>query len=438
MARVVQHHPSKPPYLLIVFVFLFVIATVLAVVATLDDDEQDKAVSDRDTQITDLNDQIGKLKEDQTKLVRSIKGSTGTPGEAIKAADAAAQVTDERGGIANELKSLAAKLKLAKKNISDLEKTVSDRDRKIQEINDALAALTAAHEKNINTLNTEIKDCKAELAQKQDEHKADLDKAKAHLAAVQSRLDKDIKAMEKQNEKSVLSLQKKTQHIQKLEKQIRDLKDILAPPQVEVVNKNDGKVFKVDSNAGICYIDLGTKDGVRPGMTFAVYGRESDNKEDTKGQIRVITAKDNLSECKIVKQKGTQPIVGNDNVANLAFSAARTFVFVVFGEFDLNNDGSPSKAGRTEIIRAIKRFGGKVADDVDFKTDYVVIGEEPRKPSEPGETASDSTMQAYKKQLARYKEYFDLKAKAETKKIPVLNQHRFLTFTGYLPEKKAR
>ena len=189
-------------------------------------------------------------------------------------------------------------------------------------------------------------------------------------------------------------------------------------------------------NADVCYINLGSKDRVRPGTTFTVYGGETINRENVKGRIRVTNVSDDFSECKIIEQDKDSPIVVGDNVVNLAFDAVRTYVFVVRGEFDLHNTQTPSKLGTKEVKDAIRRFGGKVNDEIDIKTDYVVMGAEPEKPPMPPADAPASVQKVYQKQLKRYKEYSDIKTAAETMKIPILNTNRFLLLTGYEPEKR--
>jgi NAD-dependent DNA ligase len=286
------------------------------------------------------------------------------------------------------------------------------------------------------TLNEE----KAQLAEKiktiQAEHEKQLAQAKESLQALREETEKKITASERQLEELILARQENQKMIDKLREQLTSVRIENQPGLGDVVNRADGKIYKVVSSADVCYINLGANDQAKPGMTFAVYGAGSENKEDIKGRIRITKVTPDVSECRIVQQDLTDPIVAGDVVANLAYHAARSYVFMVMGDFDLDDSGMPTEQDREEIKDAIRRFGGSLADTLDYQTDYVVMGKEPDKPEQPSPDASDATRRAYEEAMQEYKRFFDIRESAQQMQIPVLNKNRFLIFTGYMPAKK--
>jgi len=78
----------------------------------------------------------------------------------------------------------------------------------------------------------------------------------------------------------------------------------------------------------------------------------------------------------------------------------------------------------------ITRFGGKVVQELDFKTDFVVLGEEPMKPPKP-QAGSDATAEkVYSEKLKEWERYQAIRDAANNMKIPILNTNRFLAMVG--------
>ena len=439
MARVVQRRTS-PPYLLITFVFLFLIAAALAVLGFMDADKAAEDARTKDTQISKLRKANDELTDQMNELVQLTTGKSGTLDNAIQAANAAysnpyyTALGGERGGLATELVNLA-------KMISDQKEAISSLTAQIDQSNVELANKDTAIEKQGEAYKAEIAELnqqKAALAdalKKETEARtAALKEAEVIFSGTREKLEKDIKAKENQLETLILQQQERDKKIATLQKEIDDIRK--PPTEGDIDDQPDGQIEKVARNSDVCYINLGSKDRVRPQTTFTVYGKGPIDRENPKGRILVTNVSNDFSECRIIEQDKDSPIVVGDNVVNLAFDAVRTYVFVVKGEFDLHNTQTPTKFGTEEIKNAIRRFGGRVNDEIDIQTDYVVMGTEPNKPIMPPPDAIGSVQRAYQKQLKRYKEYIDIKTTAETMRIPILNTNRFLLLTGYKPEKR--
>ncbi|MFP4052582.1 MAG: hypothetical protein ACLFV7_01815, partial [Phycisphaerae bacterium] len=83
-----------------------------------------------------------------------------------------------------------------------------------------------------------------------------------------------------------------------------------------------------------------------------------------------------------------------------------------------------------------KRFGGKISDELSIQTDFLVLGAEPDRPVKPQEGTEDQGV--YQQKLKEYMQFQDLKDEARRLGIPVLNTSRFLSFTGYTPQKTLK
>lgn len=461
MARVVTRR-SAPPYLLIVFAFLFVIAAVLAVLGYMDADKADQEVTAIKKKLNEADADNLDMKQQLGDLVQAI---TGKPGSSKDAVVAAKGIYDKRDAIAAAIKAdpnltaAGAAVKGIDTGISGLapdmvalaqlhQETLTilaDKNKLINELNAKLAAFTETmqvemgkNEKAYAALVAEKESLNKKLEENQASHSKSLDQVKQSMDNSRKELETKITTLETQIQEMVVQRSKLNALMTKQQREIAILKAKLGAPNLaDANNSTDGQIIKTAENSDVVYINLGKKDNIRQGMTFAVYGKGSDNKMETKGSIRVINVTETVSECQIIAQASKDdPIVAGDNVANLVFNTSRAYVFVVKGDFDLYNSGMPNKAGHDEIVQIIKRFGGKVAEDLDFETDYVVLGVEPLKPVKPADDSIDTNQQVYQKQLKEWNQFNALQTRAEEMKIPVLNTNRFLTFTGYMPEKR--
>ena len=105
---------------------------------------------------------------------------------------------------------------------------------------------------------------------------------------------------------------------------------------------------------------------------------------------------------------------------------------MVYGVFDVNNDGKAS-AGEAAVIRnRIQEWGGIVidSDKVTGDLDFVVIGKPPAEPSPLPPNAGDIEIEAFKQAKENYETYNRIMKEAMDARIPVLNWNRFRALTG--------
>jgi hypothetical protein len=237
-----------------------------------------------------------------------------------------------------------------------------------------------------------------------------------------------------------------TKKIDDANKKINVLQDRLGGKRVStadaVVRQADGRILRVPGNNTV-YIDLGTGDQISPGLTFEVYDRvegvpplgdpnTDDNLPKGKASIEVIRVGPGSSECRIVKQQPGQTIVEGDLIENIVYDKNTKYNFLVFGNFDLDQNGVATPQDADVVKRLVTQWGGKLIDKVNADTDFVVLGKEPTIPVFSKEEQSDPINAAKLAQATAEAEAYDGVKKAAIEfHIPILNQNRFLYFVGY-------
>ena len=191
------------------------------------------------------------------------------------------------------------------------------------------------------------------------------------------------------------------------------------------------------------YIDIGQAQSVTPGLTFEVYDQQKGipalGKNTPEGElpigkasIEVIRVYPSSSECRVTKLQPGQQIYQGDLIKNLVFDPNTKYKFVVFGNFDLTNSGNATNADAEVIKRLVTQWGGQLVDKVTADTDFVVIGKEPVVPNVSSDdvAGADNALRA-KQELDKY---LEVQSQASKLSIPILNQNRFLYFTGYFDQ----
>ena len=213
-----------------------------------------------------------------------------------------------------------------------------------------------------------------------------------------------------------------------------------------VLRQADGHILRIPSK-DIVYIDLGSTHSITPGLTFEVYdkfegipklrGADEEALPKGKASIEVTRVGTSSSEARIVRQTlGTQLTEG-DLIANIVYDPNTKYTFMVYGDFDIdqNNQATPQEA--ETVKRLVTQWGGKLTDQVNVDTDFIVMGREPVLPSFSREELQDPFNA---KKLADAQtaldQYLNVKKQGVDLRIPVLNQNRFLYLIGYFAQAK--
>jgi hypothetical protein len=198
----------------------------------------------------------------------------------------------------------------------------------------------------------------------------------------------------------------------------------------------DGKIVLVDDAAGIVHINLGSDDHIYRGLTFSVYDKASGVPRDgkPKAEIEVFAIAKTTATARVLSSEKRNPIATDDIVANLIWDASKKNQFVIAGDFDLTGKGQPTYDAKSRIAGLIEKWGGATSDEVSAKTDFIILGTEPRVPQEPTfeDLTRDPTLRdKYNAAQQRLAYYNQIRQQAAAFYIPVFTFDRFLYFIGY-------
>ena len=208
------------------------------------------------------------------------------------------------------------------------------------------------------------------------------------------------------------------------------------PDREVLAYEPDGHIILIDDKAQVVHLNIGIDDHVYQGLTFTVYDRGTSVPEDGKGkaEIEVFDVAKTYSAARITKSELRKPILQGDIVANLIWDSKRTNMFVIAGDFDLDNDGMIDYNGDEKIKTLIEKWGGKVADTISIDTNFLVLGKQPQvlqKPTLDELDIDPRAMEVYNASLQRLSRYNGLRDQAQPLWIPVFTYDRFLYFIGY-------
>ena len=214
-----------------------------------------------------------------------------------------------------------------------------------------------------------------------------------------------------------------------------------------IVRNVDATITQVSAD-NICYINLGFGDHINSGMTFEVYGKNegvpkldsgSDilNMPKGKGSLEVINVGQNSSQCRIITSTPGTTISQGDLCVNIVYDRNIKPTFFVYGKFDMDQNGVATEGEADVIKNLITRWGGKIADKVSNDVDFVVMGKEPSVPLyTPDELTSPLNAQKLAEAKAQVDAYDKIRNEAISLHIPIMNQNRFLYYTGYFETSK--
>lgn len=266
------------------------------------------------------------------------------------------------------------------------------------------------------------------------------------ITTIQQTSTDTVKTIQTGTDKINIELTKSRADLAAAQKLIEQLTNRLKGRRINsveaIVQQSDGHISRIPS-ANTVFIDIGRQQSVTPGLTFEVYDKtrgipalgKGDREEDMpvgKASIEVVHVLDGSSECRVVRHALGQQLTEGDLIMNLVFDPKAKYNFVVYGNFDLNNSGTPNPADAEVVKRLVTQWGGKLMNGVTVDTDFVVMGKEPVVPILTKEDADDPAKVAeHDKKQKELDDYQELRSKAISLGVPLLNQNRFLYFVGY-------
>ncbi|MDP6542747.1 MAG: hypothetical protein QGH60_02085 [Phycisphaerae bacterium] len=453
MARVIRRrkNPLLPP--LLILVFLFLTASVLATLFYNSGTEDAKArkrilttrrkiISDTELskdagikQIIDEYDEgrgkaptvVAELNGRIAKLTRKITGSETTAAAAVE-----------------QIESTVGKTAFVLNAINAARRTITDEARKVKELKSSLEILAAEQQDAVTAykkLEEEFQTKAAALAEEKralaaanttqaTEHATELKSNDATWREKVARQEQEVDTLAVKVNKLSLKVMEQRNVIkiitEKLEKKLKIDSMRLAVREL-------GRIKEHTPNRDVCFIPLGSRDRVVRGMTFRAYGPEGipSDGEGHKAALTVTRVFDSVSQCRVSTVRADDPIAIGDLFANVAFDPTHQPVFVVEGRFDLSGMGRLTETGTREVIALIKRSGGKVADRISVDVDFVVMSPEPSKPAKLPDGAPGTALKAWEIRTQGYKRWHETLNEAIKLNVAILNTRRFIALTGY-------
>jgi len=323
------------------------------------------------------------------------------------------------------------------KALTDMTKTANDFKEKME-----------AAETERNTAQKDLKSARDDFDQKLKavEKKANDDLVK-HLDTITA-LQKDIEAMGKEKEK-LLADNAAQQELFGKEKgkmvkmlQAKDVQLSKASDAnigegnkktiAEYDYKAKGRIISVDRTGRTVYVNLGRGDNIKTGFTFNVHGVDPNGKPklDDKGSLEIvkILPEDHLSEARLteIRDPKADPVLRGDLLLNAPWNPNRPHHVAIAGLIDLSDDGNPDD-DLDELRRNLEKMGViidaylnlkdlSIKGEITKNTDYLILG---------GEIRDDGKNK-------QQKEVFDdMMQKARHNAVPVIKLKQYLSLMGY-------
>ena len=468
--------PGKKPqtsamlYTLIAFVGLFVFATTFAVIYYVKAEEYRTSLADLQRQMEDLATSperqaigtiVGAKETGKTRLAQMVDYLNRT---IALVTGGVAEPTSAEVNVKNANADVQKALALAQQNIDitnldpnavgpglirviqllkmELDNTIAAGDalkRQFAELQNKFDDALAAGAEERQTLLAE----KEKFQQQVNEITQDYNKLKTLL---EQTADQRVQTLWTQLEDEKANLQALNQEL--LETQAKlELSDSAlkkAKEQLAIVNpppdkktpayQPDGEIIIIDNRAKVVRLTIGINDHVYQGLTFSVYDTFIPKDGKSKAEVEVFDISKTYSSARILRSEINRPILKGDIVANLIWDSKKTNMFVLAGDFDINDDGVVDKNAAEKIKSLIRKWGGSITETVSITTDFVILGAAPKvikKPTFEDLELRPDAMKKYDASMRRFNRYKEVQSRAQTLWIPVFKYDTFLYFIGY-------
>ncbi len=340
----------------------------------------------------------------------------------------------ERESFKAAVEDLQAKLKTAQENLAKANKAVVDEQN-------SRAAGSDKKDEEIKKLSEQVAQVTLDLQNQGVEKDREIKK-------LREQLDTAHKVRQNLSEKYGPLLEKINQ-VRLARPELRDLGELhdlleraLEGSQSVVNDQPKGAI--VDTRNGQVYINLGSADNVKPGLTFSVLPAGSTGRAAAatprKGAVEVATVLEpHLSLCKVVEANNPvrDPLLKGDLLFNPAWSPAGQEHVALAGIIDLNGDGVDDTQ---DLIRALQKQGITVDAWLDLKdrtikgpgmterTTYLIVGERPVVSSAAASIENNPLAQAQIDVIGKITEMENKGRDLGVQKVPY---RRFLSLIGY-------
>jgi hypothetical protein len=312
----------------------------------------------------------------------------------------------------------------------EAERTLADLTSQMESLRDAQASQRDEFEKQAAEMKARVDTIAAERDSYSRGRNEQIDSFDDRIDAIREECSNDIQALRG-------DYTRLRGEYEELFARYQELRNRSGPSQVGPIplataRQGDGTIMKATPGDDVVYIDLGARDHLTLGLSFAVYDSLKGIPADglAKARIVVVSIYEESAECRVVEMLTSDLIMSGDIIANPIYDRHRTLRFFVMGEFDLNGDGRGDPDGRERIESIVEEWGGKLETDLTAQVDFVVLGAPPERPyRSPDADLEDDT--AYQNAQRAYEEYTTRLSTVEMLAIPRLTQSVLLNFLGF-------
>jgi hypothetical protein len=456
---------------LVIFVILFVTTTILYIYENAERRNLQDRTADLEKRQAELVSDATMSSADVTKLLEDARTASSTAmdtvlaqrrdlskviaGEALPPAaviqrSQTAIVAATAPNVAPEIPKTASLTQVVTALSNRLAQANQDKanlQKQVEAANAEKAQVIASREQMRQEKDKQIADINAKVEQSLAETATYRQSNQGRVAAIEQTTSRALGQAQEVNTQLTAKLNQSEATIQTMNRQIGDLtrrlKGIRVDTNESTIQKPDAKVARVPDNNTVV-IDRGLGDQIVQGMTFEVYdwqagvpalgdGMREGDMPKGKASIEVINMGPGYSECRVIRRTPGYGLVVGDLCVNLVYDATQKYNFVVYGDFDLANSGHANPGDADVIKRLITQWGGKVTNEVNVNTDFVIMGVEPK--AEPIQPNDDAIVRQQKLEAQQaLDKYLDTLKQATALNIPIMNQNRFLNFVGYVSQ----
>jgi hypothetical protein len=408
--------------------------------------------AEKPTRTGNLIDMAAEQRKALVKLINGVQDGTEKQAvDAVAAAFAAIKANPALKGAAIPTDSLTGAINALTARATTDSDAVAKAKADAANAAKALAAAMEAQKAELAKRDQAVAEAQAAMTKSGADAKAAIDDKQKQVDEFSAK----VAATEKQVTDAAAEYQVKIQTLEqsliKAQKDYAIALSRLAPYRANVkesiVRNVDATITQVSADS-ICYINLGYGDHVVTGLTFEIYGKRDGvpkladgtsalDMPKGKGSIEIINVGQNSCQCRILTVAAGQTIEQGDLCVNVVYDKNIKPVFYVFGKFDMDQNGVASDPEAEIVKNLITRWGGKVADKINIDTDFVVLGKEPVVPLYTAdELNTPLNKQKSEEAKAALAVYMQMRDDAVSLHIPVMNQNRFLYYTGYFEASK--
>jgi len=374
------------------------------------------------------------LLNEESKTLKNYVAGTDVEVPSIKLQSTALEV-DLDGGA-----TLLGEIERLRQNLDDTRQTLAQTEQIRAEAVASISAMESQKASAADSFNRSVADIRGQYSTL----KGDFDHFQRDKNALIEQLQKNMEtvrnSMSEKLHQAKSEIAQKDEVIRRLANRIDEVEAAQSESRgggADIVPA-DGRIVTINRDGDLAYINLAAGDHVLPGMTFEVFDQNEvikvdriDEQQRGKATIEVVRVLDSSSVARIVRAEPYAIVSVGDHIVNLAYDRSAVYQFFVHGVFDINKVGRATMSDNRRVQAMIDRWGGRVTDDLNYQTDYLVLGLMPKRLQPPPQDALIFEIEDYTEKLRIYDEYRALEAEAQKLKIPVLNQNRFLGLVGH-------